>query len=383
MPKLEYAPTKPEYVPVKIESAVTPNGIELTEEQLRALDYCINGKKQIRTLGGLAGVGKSTVISVLRKELYSWAVCAFTGKAANVLRRKGIHDASTIHSLIYKRVKTATGEAKFILKGEHELGIDGFIVDESSMISYELDRDLRTFNKPIIYVGDHGQLEPVGSERTNFNIMRNPDIKLETIHRNAGVIARFSMFLREGHPASDWRECGVDENGNEVIVIKGHQLRDYNIAASDQIICAYNKTRVRINADVRDTLGKPKDLPVAGDRIICLQNSANDGLFNGMQGTIDAIDDVRNRLLFTDDDGYTRDWVKYDPDAFGAVKTPKRIQGRVPFDYSYVITAHKSLGSEFDSVLVLEQRCDLWSHSRWQYTTASRAKKKLIWVLEN
>ena len=50
-----------------------------------------------------------------------------------------------------------------------------------------------------------------------------------------------------------------------------------------------------------------------------------------------------------------------------------------PFDYAYCITAHKSQGDEFDSVLVLEQQCKNWSHKRWAYTAASRAKNKLIW----
>ena len=34
----------------------------------------------------------------------------------------------------------------------------------------------------------------------------NPDLTLETIHRNAGEIARFAEFIRKGHTPCDWRK---------------------------------------------------------------------------------------------------------------------------------------------------------------------------------
>lgn len=49
------------------------------------------------------------------------------------------------------------------------------------------------------------------------------------------------------------------------------------------------------------------------------------------------------------------------------------------FDYGYAITCHKSQGDEWESVLVLEEKSDLWEHKRWAYTAASRAKSKLVW----
>jgi exodeoxyribonuclease-5 len=68
------------------------------------------------TLGGFAGTGKSTVLAELHRALPRFAVCCFTGKAADVLRRKGIATAQTIHSLIYSPQKIPGGGVEFVLK---------------------------------------------------------------------------------------------------------------------------------------------------------------------------------------------------------------------------------------------------------------------------
>src|SRR5476651_1962552 len=57
--------------------------------------------KQTFTLGGLAGTGKSTIVSYLARCLPGAVVACPTGKAAHVLQSKGV-DAGTIHSLIYR-----------------------------------------------------------------------------------------------------------------------------------------------------------------------------------------------------------------------------------------------------------------------------------------
>ena len=73
--------------------------------------------------------------------------------------------------------------------------------------------------------------------------------------------------------------------------------------------------------------------------------------------------------------------VQFDPTVFGQVKYEfeHNRESPMPFDYCYAVTCHKVQGSEYDSVLVLEQKCDLWDHRRWAYTAASRAKEKLFW----
>lgn len=325
-------------------------------------------KKPVQVVSGYAGTGKSTLIRHLADLLPNFAVCAFTGKAANVLRGKGI-PAKTIHSLIYKANKEDDGKVYFSLA--NSLDVDGVIVDEASMVSEYLHRDLKSFGKPLIFVGDHGQLEPIGDK---FNIMSAPDYILETIHRNAGEIAHFAEYIRMGYKPGSWEiRNGV---GRKIKFLSKFSYKSA-LSSADQTICAYNKTRAEINHMVRDDLGRGAG-PAIGDRVVCLRNHSKLGLFNGMQGVIRQIyaDDF---MLFESDDNCFE--VPFDRSVFNQVKyefSGDR-DAPMPFDYCYAATCHKCQGSEYDSVLVLEQKSDLWDHKRWAYTAASRARDRLFW----
>ena len=155
--------------------------MRLSEEQKHVIREIMGFKKNELRIGGLAGTGKSTVIKHLAELLPRFAVCAYTGKAASVLRKKGIDRAQTIHSLIYKAYTDEKNQVRFSLSPS--LDCEWIIVDEASMVSEAIYRDLKWFGKPMVFVGDHGQLEPIGDK---FNLMDDPDLRLETIHRNAG-----------------------------------------------------------------------------------------------------------------------------------------------------------------------------------------------------
>lgn len=352
--------------------------MDLSEEQQAAVNQLAALKVRTQTLGGYAGTGKTTVIKELSRRLPGFAVVAYTGKAAHVLRSKGVESASTIHSCIYyPEEKTVfvnggwTSRMQWTLRPEIEF--NGFIVDEASMVSEDIFRDLSAFRKPIIFVGDHGQLEPVGDK---FDLMKKPDITLETIHRNAGEIAHFAEFLREGGVASQW-----SGTGDQVIVVPPHDASIDDISDCDQFICAFNKNRVVFNKAVRKLLKFPSRTPVIGDRVMCLRNNKEFELFNGMQGTVDMI---RGGILYfkSGDEVYP---VEFVPTQFNKVEGPGFTPGRsnqVPFDYCYAITCHKAQGDEWDHVMVMEDPCGSWDHRRWSYTAASRARKKLTWVYD-
>lgn len=343
--------------------------MRLTEEQKHAIREILRFSKDEVTLGGRAGCGKTTVIQHLVQLLPEFAVCAYTGKATNVLRSKGVEKATTIHKLIYKPIVDQDNKVHFGIAD----GVDceGIIVDEASMVSRAIYEDLKSFGKPMVFVGDHGQLEPIGDD---FNLMGDPDIRLETIHRNAGEIAHFAEYVRQGYRPSSWavRNPG---GGKVRFLPRGSHM---SVATEvDQVICAYNKTRAEVNSRVREALGRGAR-PEKGDRVMCLRNNSTKGLFNGMQGTIRRLSKKFRMIFRADDENFD---VAYDPAVFGQVKYEFNgdRDAPMPFDYSYCITGHKSQGSEFESVLVMEQRCDLWDHRRWAYTAASRAKNSLYW----
>jgi exodeoxyribonuclease-5 len=366
---------------------------QLSDEQASVADPVLGylHSRLVQTVGGYAGTGKTMLASYLANQLADYAVCAFTGKAAHVLRRKGVASAGTIHSLIYWPVDPPPVQRRepgappppppqplWELKSHHELVLDsgrrvkGFLVDEASMVGRDLYDDLLSFGRPCIFIGDHGQLPPVGSD---VHLMRDPDYRLETVHRNAGPIAHFAEHLRKSEAAHSWRAPGED-----VRVIRKGSMTDAMLVDTDQIIVAFNKTRVALNAHVRSLLGR-KELLEEGDRIICLRNSRTWGLFNGMQGVVRRVG-PRHHLDFVNDDGFEFRDVPFDPLQFGRPKYEYGREERHPFDYAYAVTCHKAQGSEWPHVLVLEQYCPgAWEHRRWTYTAASRAQERLTWVL--
>jgi exodeoxyribonuclease V len=348
-----------------------PSEVTLTEEQMSVVTSLLDEvkNKQIQTLGGYAGTGKTTVISYLAKKLPKYACCAFTGKASEVLRSKHIF-ASTIHSLIYDCDEKRDDDGVPIFIKKDSVPFRGFIVDEASMIGQDLYNDLTSFNLPIIFVGDHGQLEPVGDD---IYLMKSPDYKLETIHRNAGDISYFAHHIRNGGSVLEFNKC------DSILVIPKSECYD-KIGEVDQIICGKNNTRVNINKYIRNKKGFDNERPISNDRVISLQNRKKLGIYNGTQGIIKTINST-NMSILTDDGRIVK--TAYHPDAFNKEKKPPYDPSRRqlhPFDYAYAITCHKSQGSEWNRIMVIEENCYVWDQKRWNYTAASRAKEKLIWV---
>jgi exodeoxyribonuclease-5 len=349
--------------------------MHLTAEQrtvfrdvLRGLDHA-----PVQTVGGLAGTGKTVLVQALAEALPGFAPCAFTGKAAHVLRGRGVPGASTLHSLIYHRPETgADGSVHFERKDPDQVRCRGFLVDEASMISRSLYSDITSYGRPVVFVGDHGQLEPVGED---VNLMKTPDYCLETVHRNAGPVARFAGHLRAGLPAHTF------PGGPGVHLLDHRRVREDVLRDADQLLVGFNRTRVAQNAYVRQLLGRGDKLEVC-DRVVCLRNSREWGLFNGQQGTVTDLDDGGPTLDFKADDGSLYRGVPYDPSVFGQEKPILCFDRDAPlaFDFAYAVTCHKAQGSEWDSVFVLEQTCPKWDQDRWNYTAASRARKRLWWA---
>jgi|APGre2960657373_1045057.scaffolds.fasta_scaffold01553_8 exodeoxyribonuclease-5 len=344
------------------------------DEQQAVINNVLNDikVKQIVSIAGYAGTGKTTIIKEILSKLPNFRVCAFTGKATNILRRKGIHSAETIHSTIYD-VKKDEDKVKYSIKPFSKLLLDGFIIDEASMISEEIYKDLCYYEKPIIFVGDHGQLPPIG--KTNFNIMSKPDYKLETIHRNAGPIARFANYLRESNNARNYTE-----KSEEVTIRTKSQLTIKDLLLVDQVICAFNKTRVVLNVKMREALKLPPE-PVVGDKIIVLRNNRNFGVFNGQQGVVSKIN---NKTVDVQFDNFLAKRLPYTKDLFNAEKTNQDTlndykKDIVLMDYAYAITCHKAQGDQFDKIAVLEEPCTIWEMNRWNYTAASRAETQIFW----
>lgn len=352
--------------------------IALTDEQEAAVDAALrfldSGKRLFR-IGGYAGTGKTTLANAIVERAKGMpGVCAFTGKAASVLRRKGLEDAHTIHATIYEWDKH---REKFVLR--RGIPYRYFLVDEGSMVSRQLWDDMQVFDLPIIVIGDPGQLEPVGDDP---RLMHDCDIVLEQIHRQAenSAIIEFANKVRHG---ASFRH-GTKGEVSVVPAMTFWQSLDW----ADHVLCGLNRTRVEANAMIRESQGRRGRL-TEGERIIVLRNDRNMGVWNGQMLTVDRIREKASWQIVadcrTDDDEPMPRLPIYTGQLGSETKLTfaqsRRIRDVVIADYGYCTTVHKFQGSEADRVLVADEQCDVWDPIRWRYTAITRAAKELRYCI--
>ena len=169
------------------------------EEALKAVAFWLKqGEPQVFRLFGYAGTGKTTLARHLAEEAGGDVVFgAFTGKAAMVLRSRGCKDARTIHSMIYRPKEVDSEEPSFVLNEQSAAAHASLIIiDECSMVDEELGRDLLSFGKPVLVLGDPAQLPPV--KGGGYFTEAEPDMMLTEVHRQAAdnPIIRLSMMVR-------------------------------------------------------------------------------------------------------------------------------------------------------------------------------------------
>src|SRR3954469_24297551 len=234
------------------------------------------GRASIFRLFGYAGTGKTTLVKHIAEGVDGKVLfAAFTGKAACVMRSKGCHSASTIHSLIYKARETGEEMPSFELWDDAPASkAKLIIIDECSMVDGELARDLLSFDVPLLVLGDPAQLPPISGG--GFFTDAEPDAMLTEVHRQAqdDPIVRLSMQVREG------RRLEPGEYGLTSVVTKD-AFDPQRALETDQILVGRNNTRRAYNMRVRQKQNIEDPLPVAGDKLVCLRNNRKKGLFNG------------------------------------------------------------------------------------------------------
>lgn len=378
--------------------------MKLSPQQQQAFDLIMawhKGPEKRFVLAGYAGAGKTTLAQHIAKAIENTLFCAFTGKAANVLREKGCEGTGTIHGFIYalKKPKKKVAEDDWgpFDNSEEDDRDDGdtdpkalkfgyapkdvwkdaglIIVDEYSMLGEKLIADIERHGKKILYLGDPFQLPPVNGECT-----LKPDFFIEEIHRQAleSSIIRFSKVVREGGRIT------FGDHGDLKYMRQRETAPDL-YTGSDQIIVGRNATRQAWNAKFRKLNQFISKFPVVGDKMICLKNNHEAGLFNGMIGYAKNTCEENGILYNLDFEDY-KDIQVWRGDVLGESSNydgyNKRIRELERFDYAYAITCHKSQGSEFNSVLVYHQPIggDMTERKRWIYTALTRAKKQCILV---
>lgn len=362
-----------------------------------------------------AGTGKSTlvkfIISALNLNQEDVAYVAFTGKAANVLTQKGCPNATTAHKLLYHARQLPNGKFTFAPKKVLEHRYKLIVVDEISMLPIQMWELLLKHKIYILVCGDPAQLSPIDKDADN-HVLDHPHIFLDEIMRQAqeSEIIRLSMDIRAGNPLPK------HYNGNEVIIIPEKELVSGMYDWADQIICATNNKRNTINFDIRSLKGYSTE-PQIGDKVIALRNywdivSENSelALTNGTIGTLQSFElgmrtppiyiadsayNILNSTISTDEnDTFTDLEIDYKfftsgqksltPQQEFLLRKNKNINFGPPmeFAYAYAITCWKAQGSEWNKILLFEEKFpfDINEHKRYLYTGLTRAKEKIVIV---
>lgn len=356
---------------------------------------------------GFAGTGKTTIAKQFAELVDGRVIfAAYTGKAAHVLETKGCVGARTIHSLIYipktrsaarlrelreelsarppgahrdleKAIKEEEANLKrpsFALNLDSELrSASLLVVDEVSMVDEQMARDLMSFDIPILVLGDPAQLPPVRG--SGYFIDAPADYLLTEIHRQGkeSKILELATDIREGR--------GYDRS--KLTVPKG-RMKIADLADFEQVLVGTNKTRRIINAEMREYLGFQAGVPVTGDRLICTRNDGETGLLNGSQWEVlscQEVEDGRLLLGIRAVDGETTHSVVAHPHTFRGEEIPYyEMREAQCFEFAYAITVHKSQGSEWSTVCVVDEAHKFSSDMRrsWRYTAITRASERLV-----
>jgi exodeoxyribonuclease-5 len=356
-------------------------------------DYYISSSQPIFKLAGFAGTGKTTLAKYAVRHAAQPAYMAFTAKAAAVMRENGCKGARNIHQYLYKsrggspeaseeiritKEKVAAPAAAAPVKGlsfdcrptDDLLESDIIVVDEASMVDDAIAEDLLEIGKPILALFDPAQLPPVGEGRGGLLTAGDPDVFLTDIHRQAegDPIIAISMRARQG------QSIGTKDYGDRCFV-RSLTLEAIAATGADQLLCGRNATRRALNDMIRQRRGYRDWLPEPGERLVCLRNRHDLGLFNGGIVKVKGVATGRGVssgkpmvALTVRPEGEERD----------VPVGVRRDDFYSDFDFGYCLTVHKAQGSQWDSVLLVDEsyvfRKDRY---RWLYTGITRARSRL------
>ena len=401
---------------------------EFDNEQLHVIDKCCDVSVRIVAVTGQAGTGKTTLLKRVYHRLINRgltvALCAPTGKAAKrIFEATGI-PAQTIHRLLaypHPGERDAkTGKVLVSTDPQHDrnnpIPYDVVLCDEYAMVNVSVHRNLLDAlpNGGIIRMfGDANQLQPIETnkrlqaEDSSFLKMLNKfdGITLETIYRQedgSSIISNGNRIIHGSMPkrADNFTIKITNKPVEEVLnFIQDNIVDDIDYGGvQTQII---SPTRVgwvgcdALNSAIQQLL-QPSSAKYMiaerndwskieeqrfylGDKVIYTTNNYSLPVFNGEIGVI---------IEITSDDSIVVDFGDKElliPTSlemigkYGAYnKNPQK-----DLELAYVITTHKSQGSEYDRICYIMNKSRAYLLNRKNfYTAISRARSHVTIITD-
>ena len=379
------------------ETIETSKGIDLSEEQVNAINTAINNPISIITGG--PGAGKTTMVqglvSALKQLKKDIQICAPTGRAAKRIAetpKLSSFNPSTIHMYLAK-LGTRTAKQDFM------------IVDESSMVDLDLMvKLLKSIPNgcSVVFIGDPDQLPPVGSGQPFKDMIEAATIEVARLTGNfrqdsfsdtvkaARAVIRGNLPSLEGS-ISETDFVFIEKPGPEqcdVILqlyfdtlpsILGNHFTDNQILAPQRpghvgITRLNSLIQSRLSSGSKPVLTKKSGNDevhiFVGDKVINRENNYELGVMNGDVGTV--MRENGSNLIVEFEMPGTRSY---------EVEFPAK--EKYNLDLAYALTVHSSQGSEYPGVIIPVTSAHSHMLSRnLLYTAITRGKKQVCLVGE-
>ncbi len=398
--------------------------INPTKQQAAALEMVKKSKLSI--LMGSPGSGKTTatktIVDWAKDQKYSISLCSPTGKAAHVLSEVCNHPASTIHRLLKPQAIRKHGKLQFYFQHDKEnpLPFTFIIIDECSMIGNDLMSSLLQAIDPettkVLLVGDAAQLPSV----TPGNVLHDliackmiPYVELTKIFRHAGEIVRFCsairtddrMYVLPKHPA---KKLNLEVGNNylhietsSIEAIKKTIVKLATVSIPDKYGFSIDNGDIQVLSPVNSkTILSCDSLNTAIQDIVnpqpvenCIENKNGNGVsfrlnskIINVRNTYDAIDTEGNKQIILNGDlGKITKLNESDNKMIVTFQDPERKiilnKWKNDLKLSYVLTCHKSQGSQWNVIILPVHSTFQYSFSRaLLYTACSRSKTILLTI---
>ena len=349
--------------------------------------------KNFLIISGGPGTGKTTIIKSIvsmYEDFYSKddiVLLAPTGRASKRIMEATNYPASTIHRFL----KWNKDTNKFQVNEYNKSDCKIVIVDEVSMLDTILFSSLLNglkFDTILIMVGDANQLPSVSPGNILKDLIESEVfsvVELNTLYRqkkgsniielahdvNLGEV-NYNLF-NKSDDLFFYKASSIDIKENLTIIINKLKTSDY---LSYQIMAPMYKTLNGINNlnKCMQELLNPKEsnknemiindcLYREGDKVLQLMNMPDDNIYNGDIGIIIEINNILKEITIDFDSNI----VTFNSSNFQN------------FTLGYVISIHKSQGSEFNTVVIpILNEYGRMLYKKLIYTGITRAKNKLI-----